>query len=100
MADVTLTITAKNGHVPRIMDALNNSADKKINIAIDGGYDFQWSFPPKGSRTSKEFAQDFIKDFTRAFVRCYEFDIDVNRFDGDVDNINKPSQNVPDGIVE
>ena len=66
MADVDLTITIKDEHVSRIMDALNNNAGKSLEIEIVGyGKRWAWTYAPKGGDTSKEFAERFRKNFCR-----------------------------------
>ena len=40
------------------------------------------------------------KEILKAFVKCYELGVDRDRYEGDMNSVVKPSQDVPDEIVE
>ncbi|MCK5605733.1 hypothetical protein KAR91_27810 [Candidatus Pacearchaeota archaeon] len=102
MADVELTITAINGHVPLILEAMAHYAEK--TLAIEGQSDrssrFEFTYPAKGSDSNKIWAEKFIKQLVRAVVRMYKLREDTIRYSEDINDVQPPSQSVPDEIVE
>lgn len=102
MADVQLTITAKNGYVPLILEAMAHYADKPLLIEglMDSKSHFEFSYPAKGGDSNKVWAEKFIKQLVRSIVRMYKLREDSIRYSGDIDSVALPLQDVPDEIVE
>lgn len=108
MANVTLTIILKDAYVTRCLTAFNALADKEIYTKIDDWIEWKWSYLTKQTgENNKQYGERILKQFVRSLVRNYEYNIDHERYENDVkqiydniDTIEQPSQNVPDGIVE
>ncbi len=63
--------------------------------------EWQFTYDVKGTgETNAEYGERVIKEFIRAVVRCYEYQTDTDRYNGEVDGLDEISQSVPDGIVE
>lgn len=106
MADVVLQVTIKDAHTMRVLTAITEQAGKSVRMQIQDNDYFSWgedpwSYNPKATgETNKQFAERMLRRFLIAFVKHYEYNLDVVRQRSEINAIDPPSENVPDGIVE
>lgn len=101
MADVTLTVTIPDAYVQRVIDAVTGYAGDELTLRAErSGPEQRYSYLAKqAGETAVEYGSRFLKEYIRAFVKLYELDMDMSRYNSDVQGVAQPSVNVPDGIV-
>jgi hypothetical protein len=105
MADVILNITVKDAYVARLVTAVQQYANKNIEIRVLDNpikiSEMPWVYDSQQSgETLKQFGERMIRKFLIAFVKHYEYNTDVQRYKDDVAAILPPDEDVPGDIVE
>ena len=99
MPDLTVTIPTE--YASRVLGAFNAQADEELTITWDGKPSQRWSYKAKkAGENNVEFGNRVLRSFVRAWVKSYEFGLDADRYNADIEAITPPAENVPDDIVE
>jgi len=99
---VTLTVTIPTEHQSRVLDAIAEYADKTIQMTIRviDVDKWEWTFPEQGTDTPTEWGEKILQKFLVNLVKCYEFNLDLDRYNAEINTIDLPAENVPEDIVE
>lgn len=102
MADVELSVIIPDEHVSRVVDAFTAYDDMAVEttVRIPGLDKWTWTFPTRNGDTAKVFGENVLRAFVRAIVRSYEYGLDEERYDTEIDAVDPADQSVPDEIVE
>lgn len=102
MADVTLSIIIPDEHQGRVLAALNAYADKTIQmqIRVTDVDKWNWFYPERGTDGPKVWAEKILRKFFVNLVKCYEYNLDLDRYNSDIAAIAQASESVPDEIIE
>lgn len=103
-ADVILELTVPDAYVPRAIDAFNGLQGKKITISYsmnDSSAYTRFTFPTKDpNETTKDFAERGVRRTIKALIEAYEYELEVERYNSDIQNIDPIDVNVPDEIIQ
>jgi hypothetical protein len=101
---IQIILSVPDQHTTRVLETFTGLAEKPLKVAVnDGEFHGNWPFEYTSKdvgETDKEFATRVIQETIKALVKLYEFTEDKQRFDAQIDAVLRPSQNVPENILE
>jgi len=109
VADVNLEITVPDAWTSRVLAAFTAITNTHIQIishgsSVDhidfhGKIDFKIDEQQPGE-TAKQFGERVLRDFGKHIVKLVELAADEVRYDEDVADVNPPTENVPEDILQ
>lgn len=104
MADIVLNITIPEEHQQRVIDAFTLASGKGLQLSVcHDVVDGRWNFvidPKQPDETMKEFGERFLKGLGIAVIRLVDLCEDTQRYRTEIADIDQPSQDVPDDVLE
>lgn len=99
---VTLSVTIPTESQTRVLNAVTAYADKTIQmqIRVIDVDKWEWTYPEQGSDTAQVWGEKVLRAFFKNLVKCYEYNLDKDRYDADVAAIVLPNESVPEDIIE
>lgn len=104
MPDVAVTVTLKDAHVQRALDAATARGGKRMELFCADqhppGIVHSYVVPEKGAMTNKQWAEAITAAMWRAMVREKELNDSFSTHVDALKAVPEATENVPDGIVE
>jgi len=98
MADITITIP--NDQITRVLNSFN-WVSTKDSIGLDGDFkQFRFSIDEKSDdETNLVYGKRFIREMLLNVIRTYELNVDIERYNDEINTLTKPNQNVSDELI-
>jgi hypothetical protein len=101
MADIILNITVPDEHTQRVIDAVDNFADKKLYLRSATGSEISFEYIEKQpEETVKQYGERWLRTLGIQLIRLNEYKEDESRYKDDISSLIAPSESVPEDILE
>lgn len=104
MADIVLNITIPEEHQQCVIDGFTSASGKNLNLSIiHNTLDGRWDFiidPKQPDETMKEFGERFFIKLGIAVIRLIAVCRDTQRYQLEVGEVERPSQDIPDDVLK